>query len=81
MQRILQEIQKLLAESAATKSTIDKLWLRFGSTVRETRKMQKLSLVELSNRVGLSKSQLHFIEGAGRTCNVATATKILNALK
>jgi len=48
--------------------------------IKEIRKKQKVTQVELSKVTGIAQSELSLIENGKKTCNVETAKKVAKAL-
>ena len=63
-----------------------KMWKNFlgdvmgANRIKQIRKKQKVTQIELAEMTGIAQSELSLIENNKKTCNVETAKKIARAL-
>lgn len=81
MVKLLKEIETLASKTQEGRKQLDALWVKFGLAVREAREEQRMSLVEMAQRMGTTKSLLSYCENGKRTWNIDMAMKAVEALK
>jgi ribosome-binding protein aMBF1 (putative translation factor) len=81
MVNLLKEIEVLESKVQEGQRQMGARWEEFGHFVRDAREDQRLSLVELAQRMGTTKSMLAYLEQGKRTWKINVGMNAVEALQ
>lgn len=81
MVKLLKEIEVEVRKLEEQKDEVNKLWLKFGKEVSDTRRLKRKTLDEVAKKIGISKSAMSYLELGQRTWNLDMAIKTVQALR